>query len=55
MEWNANATFVLELEEDSEQLKVVRTDGGFDLRRGYWNINFLCVSEVDLLFQNCQL
>ena len=35
--WNANATFVLEQEEESEQLKVVREDEGFDLVRGHWN------------------
>ena len=35
--WNAKVTFVSEQEGESEQLKVVRTDGGFDLTRGYWN------------------
>ena len=32
-----NATFVLEEEEESAKLKVVRTDGGYDLTIGYWN------------------
>ena len=32
-----NATLVLEQEEDSEQLKVVREEGGFDLERGDCN------------------
>ena len=30
-------SFVLEREEDSEQLKVVREEEGFDLRRGEYN------------------
>ena len=34
---NKDPTFVLEMEEESEQLKVVREDKGFDLLRGYRN------------------
>ena len=30
-------SFVLEQEEESEQLVVVREDKGFDLERGFWN------------------
>ena len=34
---NENRTFVLEKEEQSEKLRVVRQDEGIDLRRGFWN------------------
>ena len=32
-----SVTFVLEKEEDSEQLRVVREDSGFAFERGAWN------------------
>ena len=35
--WNKNATFVLEQEQETEQLKVVREDDGLFFLRGYWN------------------
>ena len=34
---NKKSTFVLEQDEESEQLQVVREDEGFNLERGYWN------------------
>ena len=34
---NENTTFVLERDEESEQLEVVRKDEGFSLHRGYYN------------------
>ena len=35
--WNKKATVVLEVEEESEQLKVVREDCRYDFERGYFN------------------
>ena len=42
-----NATYVLEQEEESEQLKVVREDKGFDFERGYYN-TASCVSKREI-------
>ena len=42
-----NATFVLQLEEDSEQLAVEREDEGFESKRGFWN-NASCLLKNEI-------
>ena len=49
--WNAEATFLLEREGESERLKVAREEEGFDLKRGYHNTASCVVKEKIYAFK----